>query len=71
MRRNIIIQALLTVVVLPSGSCIGGGMAPYVGPAPITGDNSGGAIVIYAVYETPAKQDFYVQRISAPLEYNE
>ena len=67
MRRKVVISALIGVILF-SASCIGG-MAPYVGPAPITGDNSGGAIVIYAVYETPTKQDFYVQRISAEGDF--
>jgi hypothetical protein len=39
-------------------------MAVPIGPPGITGDNSGGAIVTYAVYETLTKQDYYVQRIS-------
>jgi len=48
---------------LLSASC-NGGMAPGIPPPGITGDNSGGAIVTYAVYETLTKQDYYVQRIS-------
>jgi len=67
MWRNAVISALVAVILL-SASCIGG-MAPHVGSAPITGDNSGGAIVIYTVYETPVKQDFYVQRISAQGDF--
>jgi len=67
MLRKIVIWALMGVILL-TASCTGG-MAPAVGPAPITGDNSGGAIVIYTVYETPVKQDFYVQRISAQGDF--
>lgn len=62
MWRKIVISALMGIILL-TASCTGG-MAPYVGPAPITGDNSGGAIVTYVVYETLTEQNFYVQRIS-------
>ncbi len=68
MWRKTVISALIGVILL-TASCIGGGMAPHVGPAPITGDNSGGAIVIYTVYETATEQDFYVQRISAQGDF--
>jgi len=62
MWRKIVISALIGVTLL-SASC-NGGMAPGIPPPGITGDNSGGAIVTYAVYETLTKQDYYVQRIS-------
>jgi len=67
MRRKIVTSALIGVILL-TASC-NGGMAPHVGPAPITGDNSGGAIVIYTIYETPMEQDFYVQKISAEGDF--
>lgn len=63
MRRKIFIWALIAAILL-TASCIGGGMTVPIGPPGITGDNSGGAIVTYAVYETLTKQDYYVQRIS-------
>jgi len=62
MWRKIVISALIGVTLL-SASC-NGGMAPGIPPPGITGDNSGGAIVTYAVYETLTEQDYYVQRIS-------
>jgi len=62
MRCKVVISALIGVTLL-SASC-NGGMAPGIPPPGITGDNSGGAIVTYAVYETLTKQDYYVQRIS-------
>ena len=63
MRRKIVIWALIAAILL-TASCIGGGMAVPIPPPGITGDNSGGAIVTYAVYETLTEQDYYVQRIS-------
>lgn len=63
MRRDVVISALVAIIFL-GGSCIPGGMAVPIPPPGITGDNSGGAIVTYAVYETLTKQDYYVQRIS-------
>jgi len=66
MCRKIVISALIGVILLTASciGCIGGGMAVPIGPPAITGDNSGGAIVTYAVYETLTEQDYYVQRIS-------
>jgi len=66
MRHKIVISALIGVILLTASciGCIGGGMAPGIPPPGITGDNSGGAIVTYAVYETLTEQDYYVQRIS-------
>jgi hypothetical protein len=63
MRRKVVISALIAAILL-TASCIGGGMAVPIPPPGITGDNSGGAIVTYAVYETLTEQDYYVQRIS-------
>jgi len=63
MQRKIVILALMGVIFL-TASCIPGGMAVPISPPAITGDNSGGAIVTYAVYETLTEQDYYVQRIS-------
>jgi hypothetical protein len=63
MGHKIVISALMGVILL-TASCIPGGMAVYIPPPGITGDNSGGAIVTYAVYETLTEQDYYVQRIS-------
>ena len=63
MRRKIVIWALIAAILL-TASCIGGGVAVPIPPPGITGDNSGGAIVTYAVYETLTEQDYYVQRIS-------
>jgi len=63
MRRKIVISALIAAILL-TASCIGDGMAVPILPPGITGDNSGGAIVTYAVYETLTEQDYYVQRIS-------
>ena len=63
MRRKIVIWALIAAILL-TPSCIDGGMAVPIPPPGITGDNSGGAIVTYAVYETLTEQDYYVQRIS-------
>jgi hypothetical protein len=63
MRRKVVISALIAAILL-TASCIGGGMAVPIRPPGITGDNSGGAIGTYAVYETLTEQDYYVQRIS-------
>ena len=63
MWRKTCISALIAAILL-TASCIGGGMAVPIPPPGITGDNSGGAIVTYAVYETLTEQDYYVQRIS-------
>jgi len=63
MRRKIVISALITAILL-TASCIPWGWAVSISPPGITGDNSGGAIVTYAVYETLTEQDYYVQRIS-------
>jgi hypothetical protein len=63
MLRRIVISALIGVIFFTS-SCIFWGWAVPIPPPGITGDNSGGAIVTYAVYETLTKQDYYVQRIS-------
>lgn len=63
MWRRIVIWALIAAILL-TASCIGGGMAVPIPPPGITADNSGGAIVTYAVYETLTEQDYYVQRIS-------
>ncbi|GAJ05954.1 unnamed protein product, partial [marine sediment metagenome] len=63
MRRKTVISALIAAILL-TASCIGGGMAVPIPPPGIIGDNSGGAIVTYAVYETLTEQDYYVQRIS-------
>ena len=66
MRRKVVISALIGVILLTASciGCIGGGMAVPIPPPGITGDNSGGAIVTYAVYETLTEQHYYVQRIS-------
>jgi len=66
MWRKTVISALIGVILLTASciGCIGGGMAVPIPPPAITGDNSGGAIVTYAVYETLTEQDYYVQRIS-------
>jgi hypothetical protein len=66
MWRKTVISALIGVILLTASciGCIGGGMAVPIPPPGITGDNSGGAIVTYAVYETLTEQDYYVQRIS-------
>jgi hypothetical protein len=66
MWRKVVISALIGVILLTASciGCIGGGMAVPIPPPGITGDNSGGAIVTYAVYETLTEQDYYVQRIS-------
>jgi hypothetical protein len=63
MWRRIVIWTLIAAILL-AASCIGGGMAPGIPPPGITGDNSGGAIVTYAVYESLTEQSLYVQRIS-------
>jgi hypothetical protein len=63
MRRKIVISALIAAILL-TASCIPWGAAVPIPPPAITGDNSGGAIVTYAVYETLTEQDYYVQRIS-------
>jgi hypothetical protein len=63
MRRKTVISALIGVILL-TASCIPWGAAVPIPPTGITGDNSGGAIVTYAVYETLTEQDYYVQRIS-------
>jgi hypothetical protein len=63
MRLKIIILALIGVILL-TASCIFWGSAVPIPPPGTTGDNSGGAIVTYAVYETLTEQDYYVQRIS-------
>jgi len=63
MRRRIVIWALMAAILLTAG-CKDGGMAPVIWPPGSCGDSSGGAIVIYAVYETLTEQDYYVQRIS-------
>jgi len=60
---RIVIWALIAAILL-TASCIGGGTAVPIPPPGITGDNSGGAIVTYAVYESLTEQDLYVQRIS-------
>jgi hypothetical protein len=63
MRRKVVISALIAAILL-TASCIPWGAAVPIPPPGITGDNSGGAIVTYAVYETLTEQDYYVQRIS-------
>ena len=63
MRRKIVISTLIAAILL-TASCIFWGWAVPIPPPGITGDNSGGAIVTYAVYETLTEQDYYVQRIS-------
>ena len=63
MRRKIIISGLIAAILL-TASCIFWGAAVPIPPPSITGDNSGGAIVMYAIYETLTEQDYYVQRIS-------
>ena len=63
MRRKIIISGLIAVVLL-TANCIPWGWAVPIPPPGMTGDNSGGAIVTYAIYETLTEQDYYVQRIS-------
>ena len=63
MRRKIVISALIAAILLTS-NCIPWGWAVPIPPPGIAGDNSGGAIVTYAVYETLTEQDYYVQRIS-------
>lgn len=63
MRRKIIISGLIAATLL-TASCIPWGWAVHIPPPGMTGDNSGGAIVTYAVYETLTEQDYYVQRIS-------
>lgn len=63
MGSKIVIWALIAGILL-CGSCIPWGWAVYIHPPGITGDNSGGAIVTYAVYETLTEQDYYVQRIN-------
>jgi hypothetical protein len=61
--HKIVISALMGVIFL-TASCVFWGAAVPIPPPAITGDNSGGAIVTYAVYETLTEQDYYVQRIS-------
>jgi hypothetical protein len=61
--HKIVISALMGVIFL-TASCVFWGAAAPITPPAITGDNSGGAIVTYAVYETLTEQDYYVQRIS-------
>ena len=63
MWRKTVISALIAAILL-TASCIPWGAAVPIPPPGITGDNSGGAIVTYAVYETLTEQDYYVQRIS-------
>jgi hypothetical protein len=63
MRRKVVIWALIAAILL-TASCIFWGEAVPIPPPGITGDNSGGAIVTYAVYETLTEQDYYVRRIS-------
>ena len=61
MRRKIIVSTLVVVTLL-SASC---GPNPYIPPAAITGDNSGGAIAVYQTWPmSDSYGQFYVQKIS-------
>lgn len=63
MQRKIVISALIGVALL-SASCDGGPSVP-IPPAAITGDNSGGAIVVYQIWRmSDFYGQFYVQKIS-------
>jgi hypothetical protein len=66
MRCKIVISAL-AVVILLGISCGGSAGAPVFSPAAITGDNSGGAIVLYQTQDMSDAHfhvEFYAQRIS-------
>ena len=61
MRRKIVISALIGVTLL-GASC---GPNPYIPPAAITGDNSGGAIAVYQIWQiSDSYCQFYVQKIN-------
>ena len=61
MRRKLVILALIGVTLL-SASC---GPNPYIPPAAVTGDNSGGAIAVYQSWPmSDSYGQFYVQKIS-------
>jgi hypothetical protein len=61
MRRKIVISALIGVALL-SASC---GPNVSIPPAAITGDNSGGAIAFYQIWQmSDSYGQFYVQKIS-------
>ena len=61
MRRKIVISALVAVILL-SASC--GPSVPIL-PAAITGDNLGGAIAVYQIWQmSDSYGQFYVQKIS-------
>ena len=63
MRRRIVIWALIGVTLL-SASC-GPNQTSYIPPAAITGDNSGGAIALYQIWQvSDSYGQFYVQKIS-------
>jgi hypothetical protein len=66
MRRKIVILALMGAILL-SASCNGGngGQARPIPPAAITGDNLGGAIAVYQIWQmSDSHGQFYVQKIS-------
>jgi len=64
MRRKIVISALIGVTLL-GASCGPYGPGVPIPPAAITGDNSGGAIAVYQIWQvSDSYGQFYVQKIS-------